>query len=183
MRDRRQGIVHVIGPEQGATLPGMTVVCGDSRGTATHGAFAASGAFGIGTTEVEHVLATRTAQRGRKRSKSLLVHCEAAAARRAPPRTSILAVIGQIAHRRAAPATAIEYAGAAHAPALEHGRAHDRLATWPSRRARAAGIVAPDDKTVRLDLQGRPRSSPQGEMSATAACVAGGTLVSDAATR
>src|SRR3546814_11624642 len=58
MNDRRQGIVHVIGPEQGATLPGMTVVCGDSH-TSTHGAFGAL-AFGIGTSEVEHVLATQT---------------------------------------------------------------------------------------------------------------------------
>ncbi len=79
MRDRRQGIVHVIGPEQGATLPGMTVVCGDSH-TSTHGAFAAL-AFGIGTSEVEHVLATQTlrheegeehARRGRRTAAARL---------------------------------------------------------------------------------------------------------------
>src|SRR6188472_4183767 len=68
-RDRREGIVHVIGPEQGATLPGMTVVCGDSH-TSTHGAFAAL-AFGIGTSEVEHVLATQTLLS--KKSKNLRV--------------------------------------------------------------------------------------------------------------
>src|SRR5258706_8794864 len=72
MRDKRQGIVHIIGPEQGATLPGMTVVCGDSH-TSTHGAFAAL-AFGIGTSEVEHVLATQTLLM--KKAKNMLVRVE-----------------------------------------------------------------------------------------------------------
>ena len=76
--DHRQGIVHVIGPEQGATLPGMTVVCGDSH-TSTHGAFAAL-AFGIGTSEVEHVLATQCLVM--KKARSMLVRCDG----RAPPR-------------------------------------------------------------------------------------------------
>ena len=79
MNDQRQGIVHVIGPEQGATLPGMTVVCGDSH-TSTHGAFAAL-AFGIGTSEVEHVLATQCLLQ--KKSKSMLVRCRGRAAPRA----------------------------------------------------------------------------------------------------
>ena len=84
-RDRRQGIVHVIGPEQGATLPGMTVVCGDSH-TSTHGAFAAL-AFGIGTSEVEHVLATQCLLT--KKAKAMLVRVDGrAAAGRARPRTS-----------------------------------------------------------------------------------------------
>src|SRR5476649_1307170 len=74
MNDKRQGIVHVIGPEQGATLPGMTVVCGDSH-TSTHGAFAAL-AFGIGTSEVEHVLATQCLLI--KKAKSMLVRAEGA---------------------------------------------------------------------------------------------------------
>ena len=74
MKDQRQGIVHVIAPEQGAVLPGMTVVCGDSH-TSTNGAFAAL-AFGIGTSEVEHVLATQTLTQ--KKSKSMLVKCEGA---------------------------------------------------------------------------------------------------------
>ena len=78
-RDRRQGIVHVIGPEQGATLPGMTVVCGDSH-TSTHGAFAAL-AFGIGTSEVEHVLATQCLLT--KKAKSMLVRVDGRAAARA----------------------------------------------------------------------------------------------------
>ena len=83
--DRRQGIVHVIGPEQGATLPGMTVVCGDSH-TSTHGAFGAL-AFGIGTCEVEHVLATQSLLM--KKAKNMRVRRRGhAAARRAPPRTS-----------------------------------------------------------------------------------------------
>src|SRR5690625_2673972 len=72
MGDLRQGIVHIIGPEQGATLPGMTVVCGDSH-TSTHGAFAAL-AFGIGTSEVEHVLATQTLHM--KKSKNMLIRVE-----------------------------------------------------------------------------------------------------------
>src|SRR6185295_15380774 len=72
MKDHRQGIVHVIGPEQGATLPGMTVVCGDSH-TSTHGAFAAL-AFGIGTSEVEHVMATQCLMQ--KKAKTLLIRAE-----------------------------------------------------------------------------------------------------------
>ena len=85
MNDKRQGIVHVIGPEQGATLPGMTVVCGDSH-TSTHGAFGCL-AHGIGTSEVEHVLATQTLLA--KKSKAMLVQVEGdAAVRRSPPRTS-----------------------------------------------------------------------------------------------
>jgi 3-isopropylmalate/(R)-2-methylmalate dehydratase large subunit len=81
--DKRQGIVHVIGPEQGATLPGMTVVCGDSH-TSTHGAFGAL-AHGIGTSEVEHVMATQTLLA--KKAKNMLVKVEGKLARASPPRT------------------------------------------------------------------------------------------------
>jgi len=99
-RDRRQGIVHVIGPEQGATLPGMTVVCGDSH-TSTHGAFAAL-AFGIGTSEVEHVLATQCLLA--KKSKSMLVRVDGRLAPGVTAKDLVLAVIGRIG-TRAAPVT------------------------------------------------------------------------------
>src|SRR5437764_4183826 len=92
MKDRRQGIVHVIAPEHGAVLPGMTVVCGDSH-TSTNGAFAAL-AFGIGTSEVEHVLATQTVTQ--KKSKSMLVRCEGALPSGVTPKDLVLAIIGKI---------------------------------------------------------------------------------------
>src|SRR5258705_2320191 len=92
MKDGRQGIVHVIGPEQGATLPGMTVVCGDSH-TSTHGAFAAL-AFGIGTSEVEHVLATQCVTQ--KKAKAMLVRCEGALPAGVTAKDLVLAIIGKI---------------------------------------------------------------------------------------
>src|SRR5207253_2094054 len=92
MNDRRQGIVHVIGPEQGATLPGMTVVCGDSH-TSTHGAFGAL-AHGIGTSEVEHVLATQTLLA--KKAKNMLVRVEGGLARGVTAKDVVLAIIGRI---------------------------------------------------------------------------------------
>ena len=90
--DKRQGIVHVIGPEQGATLPGMTVVCGDSH-TSTHGAFGCL-AFGIGTSEVEHVLATQCLLA--KKMKNMLVRIEGPLARGVTAKDVALAVIGRI---------------------------------------------------------------------------------------
>jgi hypothetical protein len=98
--DKRQGIVHVIGPEQGATLPGMTVVCGDSH-TSTHGAFGAL-AHGIGTSEVEHVLATQTLLA--KKAKNMLVRVDGTLRAAAPPRTSCWRSSAASA-RPAAPAT------------------------------------------------------------------------------
>src|SRR5258706_3988627 len=92
MKDGRQGIVHVIGPEQGATLPGMTVVCGDSH-TSTHGAFAAL-AFGIGTSEVEHVLATQCVTQ--TKAKAMLVRCEGALPAGVTAKDLVLAIIGKI---------------------------------------------------------------------------------------
>ena len=92
MHDRRQGIVHVIGPEQGATLPGMTVVCGDSH-TSTHGAFGAL-AFGIGTSEVEHVLATQTLLM--KKSKNMLVNVNGKLPLGCSAKDIVLAIIGKI---------------------------------------------------------------------------------------
>src|SRR5512144_983682 len=91
-RDRRQGIVHVIGPEQGATLPGMTIVCGDSH-TSTHGAFAAL-SFGIGTSEVEHVLATQCLLL--KKAKSMLVRADGALSRGVTAKDLVLSIIGRI---------------------------------------------------------------------------------------
>ena len=92
MDDRRQGIVHVIGPEQGATLPGMTVVCGDSH-TSTHGAFGAL-AFGIGTSEVEHVLATQCLLQ--KKSKTMLINVDGKLAENITAKDVVLAIIGRI---------------------------------------------------------------------------------------
>ncbi|MGZ5031974.1 MAG: aconitase family protein, partial [Usitatibacter sp.] len=108
MNDRRQGIVHVIGPEQGATLPGMTVVCGDSH-TSTHGAFAAL-AFGIGTSEVEHVLATQCLLT--KKSKSMLVRCDGDLPPGVTAKDLVLAIIGRIG-TAGGTGHAIEFAGAA----------------------------------------------------------------------
>lgn len=106
--DKRQGIVHIIGPEQGFTLPGTTVVCGDSH-TATHGAFGAL-AFGIGTSEVEHVLATQTLIT--KRSKNMRVKVDGALAPGVSSKDIILYVIGQIGTAGGTGAV-IEYCGSA----------------------------------------------------------------------
>ncbi|MFZ9257524.1 MAG: aconitase family protein, partial [Burkholderiaceae bacterium] len=108
MQDKRQGIVHVIGPEQGATLPGMTVVCGDSH-TSTHGAFGAL-AHGIGTSEVEHVLATQTLLA--KKSKAMLVQVEGKLGAGVTAKDIVLAVIGKIG-TAGGTGYAIEFAGSA----------------------------------------------------------------------
>ena len=121
MRDSRQGIVHIIGPEQGATLPGMTVVCGDSH-TSTHGAFAAL-AFGIGTSEVEHVLATQTLNA--RKSKSMLIEISGRLPRGSSAKDLALAVIGQIG-TAGGTGYAIEFAGSA-VSALTMEGAHDPL--------------------------------------------------------
>src|SRR4030081_2463594 len=108
MKDHRQGIVHVMGPEQGATLPGMTVVCGDSH-TSTHGAFAAL-AFGIGTSEVEHVMATQCLVA--KPSKTLQVRVEGRLAPGATAKDIALAIIGKLG-TAGRPGYAIEFSGSA----------------------------------------------------------------------
>jgi 3-isopropylmalate/(R)-2-methylmalate dehydratase large subunit len=138
--DRRQGIVHVIGPEQGATLPGMTVVCGDSH-TSTHGAFAAL-AFGIGTSEVEHVLATQCLLT--KKSKSMLVRVDG----RLPPGVTskdlVLAVIGRIGTAGGS-GHAIEFAGeAVRALSMEARMTMCNMAIEAGARA---GMVAADERT------------------------------------
>src|SRR6187399_3525458 len=115
--DRRQGIVHVIGPEQGATLPGMTVVCGDSH-TSTHGAFAAL-AFGIGTSEVEHVLATQCLIM--KKARSMLIRADGRLAPGVTAKDLVLAIIGRIGTAGGTGYT-IEFAGSAISALSMEGR-------------------------------------------------------------
>jgi 3-isopropylmalate/(R)-2-methylmalate dehydratase large subunit len=150
----RRGIVHVIGPEQGATQPGMTIVCGDSH-TTTHGAFGAL-AFGIGTTEVGHVLATQCLLQ--RRPKTLLVELEG----RLPPgvaaKDAILAVIGQLGVGGAT-GHVIEFRGAAvDAMSMDQRMTLCNMAIEAGARA---GMVAPDDTTFAY-LAGRPLA-PRGE--------------------
>ena len=147
-RDRRQGIVHVIGPESGATLPGMTVVCGDSH-TSTHGAFAAL-AFGIGTSEVEHVLATQCLLL--KKSKSMLIRVDGRLPRGVTAKDLVLSVIGRIG-TAGGTGHAIEFAGeAVRALSMESRMTMCNMAIEAGARA---GMVAVDDTTIDY-LKGRP---------------------------
>ena len=148
MGDLRQGIVHVIGPEQGATLPGMTVVCGDSH-TSTHGAFGCL-AFGIGTSEVEHVLATQTLVS--KKSKNMLVMVDGELGRGVTAKDIILALIGRIGTAGGTGYT-IEYAGSTIRGLTMEGRM--TLCNMSIEGGARAGIVAVDDTTIDY-LQGRP---------------------------
>src|SRR3954447_20917329 len=150
MTDRRQGIVHFIAPEQGAVLPGMTVVCGDSH-TSTNGAFAAL-AFGIGTSEVEHVLATQTVTQ--KKSKSMLVRCEGALPPGVTAKDLVLAVIGKIG-TAGGTGYAMEFGGSAiRALSMEARMTVCNMAIEAGARA---GMIAADDVTINY-LQGRPFS-------------------------
>jgi 3-isopropylmalate/(R)-2-methylmalate dehydratase large subunit len=150
MSDVRQGIVHVIGPEQGATLPGMTVVCGDSH-TSTHGAFAAL-AHGIGTSEVEHVMATQCLVA--KKSKSMQVKVEGALPRGVTAKDIALAVIGKIG-TAGGTGYAIEFAGSAIRSLSMEGRM--TLCNMAIEAGARAGMVAVDDTTIEY-LKGRPYS-------------------------
>lgn len=154
MNDTRQGIVHVIGPEQGATLPGMTVVCGDSH-TSTHGAFGAL-AHGIGTSEVEHVMATQCLVQ--KKSKSLLVKVEGQLGTGVTAKDIALAVIGKIG-TAGGNGYAIEFAGSAIRALSMEGRM--TLCNMAIEAGARAGMVAVDDTTVNY-VKGRP-FSPKGE--------------------
>jgi 3-isopropylmalate/(R)-2-methylmalate dehydratase large subunit len=168
-RDRRQGIVHVIGPEQGATLPGMTVVCGDSH-TSTHGAFAAL-AFGIGTSEVEHVLATQCLVM--KKSKSMLIRVDGRLSPAVTAKDLVLAIIGRIG-TAGGTGYAIEFAGeAVRALSMESRMTMCNMTIEGGARA---GMVAVDDKTIDY-IKGRPLA-PSGEMWDRAAAY-WRTLVSD----
>ena len=160
MNDARQGIVHVIGPEQGATLPGMTVVCGDSH-TSTHGAFAAL-AFGIGTSEVEHVMATQCLVT--KKSKSLLIRVEGRVGRGVTAKDIVLAVIGKIG-TAGGTGFAIEFAGTAIRALSMEGRM--TVCNMAIEAGARAGMIAADEKTIAY-LRGRP-FAPQGEMFERAA--------------
>jgi 3-isopropylmalate/(R)-2-methylmalate dehydratase large subunit len=155
MNDARQGIVHVIGPEQGATLPGMTVVCGDSH-TSTHGAFAAL-AFGIGTSEVEHVMATQCLVT--KKSKSLLIRVEGAVGRGVTAKDIVLAIIGKIG-TAGGTGYAIEFAGSAIRALSMEGRM--TVCNMAIEAGARAGMIGSDEKTIAY-LRGRPYA-PQGEM-------------------
>jgi 3-isopropylmalate/(R)-2-methylmalate dehydratase large subunit len=146
--------VHVIGPEQGATLPGMTVVCGDSH-TSTHGAFACL-AHGIGTSEVEHVLATQTLVT--KKSRNMLVLVEGDLPRGVTAKDLALAIIGRIG-TAGGTGYAIEYAGAAVRSLSMEGRM--TLCNMSIEAGARCGMVAVDDKTIEY-LRGRP-FAPKGE--------------------
>ncbi len=153
--DRRQGIVHVIGPEQGATLPGMTVVCGDSH-TSTHGAFAAL-AFGIGTSEVEHVLATQCLLM--KKAKSMLIRVDGRLPAGVTAKDLVLTIIGRIG-TAGGTGHAIEFGGeAVRALSMEARMTMCNMAIEAGARA---GMVAVDERTLDY-VKGRPMS-PSGAM-------------------
>jgi 3-isopropylmalate/(R)-2-methylmalate dehydratase large subunit len=146
--DKRQGIVHVIGPEQGATLPGMTVVCGDSH-TSTHGAFACL-AHGIGTSEVEHVLATQCLVT--KKMKNMRVNVEGSLARGVTAKDIVLAIIGKIGTAGGS-GHAIEFAGSAIRVLSMEGRM--TVCNMSIEAGARAGMIAADDTTFEY-IKGRP---------------------------
>jgi len=154
MDDKRQGIVHVIGPEQGFTLPGMTIVCGDSH-TATHGAFGAL-AFGIGTSEVEHVLATQTLIQ--KPAKNMRITVDGALADGVTAKDVILAIIGKIG-TAGGTGHVIEFAGSAIRGLSMEGRM--TVCNMAIEAGARAGMIAPDETTFAY-LQDRPMT-PKGE--------------------
>lgn len=170
MNDVRQGIVHVIGPEQGATLPGMTVVCGDSH-TSTHGAFGAL-AHGIGTSEVEHVFATQCLVA--KKMKNMLVRVEGQLPFGVTAKDIVLAVIGKIG-TAGGNGHAIEFAGSAIRDLSIEGRM--TICNMSIEAGARVGMVAADEKTVEY-VKGRP-FAPQGA-DWDAAVEAWKDLVSDA---
>ena len=154
MMDARQGIVHVIGPEQGFTQPGMTIVCGDSH-TATHGAFGAL-AFGIGTSEVEHVLATQTLIQ--KPAKNMLINVEGELQTGVSSKDLVLAIIGRIG-TAGGTGHVIEYSGEAIQKLSMEGRM--TVCNMSIEAGARAGMIAPDEITFEY-LSGRPMS-PKGK--------------------
>jgi 3-isopropylmalate/(R)-2-methylmalate dehydratase large subunit len=153
--DARQGVVHIIGPEQGFTLPGTTIVCGDSH-TSTHGAFGAL-AHGIGTSEVEHVLATQTLIQSK--AKNMRVTVDGALGAGVTSKDIILAIIGEIG-TAGGTGHVIEYAGEAIRALSMEGRM--TVCNMSVEGGARAGMVAPDEKTFAY-LKGRPKS-PKGEL-------------------
>ena len=158
--DKRQGIVHVMGPEQGATLPGMTVVCGDSH-TSTHGAFGAL-AFGIGTSEVEHVLATQTLLT--KKAGNMLIKVDGRLPTGCTAKDIVLAVIGRIG-TAGGTGYAIEFAGQAIEALSMEGRM--TVCNMAIEAGARAGMIAVDEKTIEY-VRGRP-FSPAADQFDTAA--------------
>ena len=154
MMDERQGIVHVIGPEQGFTQPGMTIVCGDSH-TATHGAFGAL-AFGIGTSEVEHVLATQTLIQ--KPAKNMLINIEGELQSGVSPKDLVLAIIGEIG-TAGGTGHVIEYSGEAIKKLSMEGRM--TVCNMSIEAGARAGMIAPDQVTFDY-LKDKPMS-PKGK--------------------
>jgi 3-isopropylmalate/(R)-2-methylmalate dehydratase large subunit len=152
--DERQGIVHVVGPEQGISLPGMTIVCGDSH-TSTHGAMGAL-AFGIGTSEVEHVLATQTLRQ--MPAKNMLVRVDGAVGQGVSAKDIVLAIIGRIG-TAGGTGHVIEYAGEAIRALDMAGRL--TVCNMSIEAGARAGLVAPDETTFDY-VRGRPYA-PQGE--------------------
>ena len=155
MNDIRQGVVHVIGPEQGFTLPGTTIVCGDSH-TSTHGAFGAL-AFGIGTSEVEHVLATQCLVQ--KRPKTMEVRVEGMLSNLCSAKDVILAIIGKIG-TAGGTGYVIEYTGSTIRALSMEGRM--TLCNMSIEGGARAGMVAPDEHTIAY-ITGRPLA-PKGEL-------------------
>ena len=155
MNDIRQGIVHVIGPEQGFTLPGTTIVCGDSH-TSTHGAFGAL-AFGIGTSEVEHVLATQCLVQ--KRPKTMEVRVDGMLSDRCSAKDVILAIIGKIG-TAGGTGHVIEYTGSAIRALSMEGRM--TICNMSIEGGARAGMVAPDENTIAY-IKGRPLA-PKGAL-------------------
>jgi 3-isopropylmalate/(R)-2-methylmalate dehydratase large subunit len=151
--DIRQGIVHIIGPEQGFTLPGTTIVCGDSH-TSTHGAFGAL-AHGIGTSEVEHVLATQTLIQ--KKARNMLVQVDGTLAKGVTAKDITLAIIGEIG-TAGGTGSVIEYAGEAIRALSMEGRM--TLCNMSIEGGARAGMVAPDEKAYAY-LKGKPKA-PKG---------------------
>ncbi|MEM1378343.1 MAG: 3-isopropylmalate dehydratase large subunit, partial [Pseudomonadota bacterium] len=151
--DRRQGIVHIVGPEQGFTLPGMTIVCGDSH-TSTHGAFG-SLAHGIGTSEVEHVLATQTLRQ--KKAKNMLVRVDGIAPEGVTAKDIILAIIGKIG-AGGATGHVVEYAGDAIRALSMEGRM--TVCNMSIEAGARAGMIAPDETTFAY-IKDKPRA-PKG---------------------
>jgi len=160
MEDIRQGIVHVVGPEQGFTLPGTTIVCGDSH-TSTHGALGAL-AFGIGTSEVEHVMATQTLIQ--KKSKTMQIRVEGQVGPGVTAKDIVLAIIGKIG-TAGGTGYAIEFAGQAIEALSIEGRM--TVCNMAIEAGARAGMVAVDEKTIEY-LRGRP-FAPKGELFEQAA--------------
>ncbi|RWO51280.1 3-isopropylmalate dehydratase large subunit [Mesorhizobium sp.] len=153
-KDIRQGIVHIIGPEQGFTLPGMTIVCGDSH-TSTHGAFGAL-AHGIGTSEVEHVLATQTLIQ--RKAKNMLVRVDGVLPEGVTAKDIILAIIGEIG-TAGGTGYVIEYAGEAIRALSMEGRM--TICNMSIEGGARAGLIAPDETTFAY-VKDKPRA-PKGE--------------------